>query len=132
MRRKSSGLVQAALLKELNEVGSADDHHWVAILADLSICLVVNVGRRHEDAELAMPEPCYQSGDLAHAHAVARLVALGLQRELHSDGVSARANEVVANGIAATISPRTREVDPVHAWLARSPQICCEVLKTVR
>ena len=81
---------------------------------------------------MAVPEPGDEPTCPPHPDAVGRRVALGLQRELDRNGVRMGAQQVLPDGIAATVAPWAGDVDLVHVGLAHSPQVRGELLKVIR
>jgi hypothetical protein len=81
------GGVMSALFEDVDQVPPGQDHDRMAVFADLLVGLRVDVGRRDQDAELAVSQAGDEAAGPADADAVRGLVALGFERELDRDRV---------------------------------------------
>jgi hypothetical protein len=102
------------------------------VFAEFLVGLGVKMRRRNKYAELAMPQSGDEATSLPDTDSVSRGIALGFERELHRDRIRPRTKQVVADRVAATITPGTGHVDPVPVGLTRTPEIRREVLEVVR
>lgn len=72
---------ESGVLQDADKVCPGQDDDWVSVLADHSVGLLVQVGRRDEHPELTVPQPADEPGDFPDSHSVARPVALGLESD---------------------------------------------------
>jgi hypothetical protein len=73
--------------KYVYDVSAADKDDRMLVLAHLPIHLVVEVGRRHENTELAESESRYKTAHLTYTDGVVAPVALRFECELHTKAV---------------------------------------------
>jgi hypothetical protein len=125
-------VVQSSGLQSLDHIAARQDDYRVPVFPDLPVSLTVEVRGSDQDAELAVPEPRDEPTCFPHTNAVGRCMALGLQGKLDRNGVRMRAEQVLPDGISATVAPWPGDVDLVHVGLAHSPQFRGELLKVMR
>jgi hypothetical protein len=102
------------------------------ILPKFLVGLGVEMGRRDEYAELAMPQPGDEAACFPDTDSVTGGIAFGFKRKLNRDRIRPRAEQVVTDSVTAAITPGTGNVDPVHVGLTCAPEIRGEVLEVVR
>jgi hypothetical protein len=65
--------VMPAFLQDLDQIPPRQDHDRMAVFTDLLVGLSVHVGRRDQDAELAVPQPRDQATGPPDADTMRRL-----------------------------------------------------------
>jgi len=110
------------LCQYTHKVTPSKDYNGMAVVAQLAVCLLGDVGGRDQDSELPRPNPGDEARLRVNTYRDGCCVTFGFECEVQLEGILRWSECVKTYGIASTVATRSRQIVTAHPWSLHLPE----------